>query len=115
MGVHVPVQAHAHSRISTSYMSHDPRDPYGPGAQHDQRHVIMSLNPPASPEPEMAISMPLNLMTPLLWPHCASASGCDSNPHTFLEFVPKCNKPLSTVSFWLYLAATIPTTWRFNH
>merc|ERR1712203_613686 len=69
MGVHVPVQAHAHSRISTSYMSHDPRDPYGPGAQHDQRHVIMSLNPPASPEPEMAISMPLNLdpLFPMVW------------------------------------------------
>ena len=67
--VHVPVQAHAHSRISTSYMSHDPRDPYGPGAQHDQRHVIMSLNPPASPEPEMAISMPLNLdpLFPMVW------------------------------------------------
>merc|ERR1719394_1937309 len=61
--VNVPVQAHAHSRISTSYMSHDP---YG---QHEQRHVIMSLNPPASPEPEIAISMPLNLdpMFPMVW------------------------------------------------
>merc|ERR1719273_2156539 len=68
--VHLPTQAHAHSRISTSYIGPYSKsiieDPY---SQHDQRHVIMSMNPPASPEPEMAHSQPIKLdpMFPMVW------------------------------------------------
>jgi len=62
----VPVQAHAHSRISTSYIGHGD----GVYSLDQQRHVIMSLNPPASPEPEMAISshsLNLDPMFPMVW------------------------------------------------
>ena len=54
---HVP-HAHAHSRISTSnpYM----HDPYA------DRHVIMSMNPPASPEPEIA-NLPNLDGYPMVW------------------------------------------------
>lgn len=60
-GQGTPAMAHAHSRISTSYMH--PADPYA------DRHVIMNLNPPASPEPEFPINtkMPNLDAHPMVW------------------------------------------------
>ena len=54
-----PMAAHAHSRISTStpYM-HDP---------YVDRHVIMNMNPPASPEPAQQTPRPNLDAHPMVW------------------------------------------------